>query len=71
VATRRAAGHGGGVVVPALSGLPVRAAIRTLEGLDLGAEVSGSGRVTAQAPSPGRVVERGARVRLTLAPAGR
>ena len=70
VATRRAAGWGGGVAVPVLTGLPLRAAIRSLEALDLGAEVSGTGRVTGQVPAPGRVVERGARVRLTLAPAG-
>jgi cell division protein FtsI (penicillin-binding protein 3) len=53
-----------------LTGLPLRAAIRTLEALDLGVEVTGTGRVTTQAPPAGRVVERGARVRLTLAPAG-
>ncbi len=70
LAARRAAGTTGGVAVPALSGLPVRAAIRTLEALDLGAEVTGSGRVTGQVPPPGRVVERGARVKLVLAPAG-
>jgi cell division protein FtsI (penicillin-binding protein 3) len=58
------------VAVPALAGLPARAAIRALEALDLGAELSGTGRVSAQSPGPGRVVERGARVRITLAPAG-
>ncbi|MBK9516422.1 MAG: transpeptidase family protein [Anaeromyxobacter sp.] len=70
VAARRLAGSTGGVAVPALAGLPVRAALRTLEALDLGAEVTGSGRVTRQSPPPGRVVARGARIRLTLAPAG-
>jgi cell division protein FtsI (penicillin-binding protein 3) len=70
VATRRAAGTGGGVAVPSLSGLPLRAAIRTLEALDLGVEVSGTGRVSTQVPGAGRVIERGAKVRLTLAPAG-
>jgi len=71
VAARRASGTtGGGVAVPALAGLPARAAVRTLEALDLGAEVTGSGRVTRQSPPPGRVVERGARVKLTLSPAG-
>ena len=70
VAARRLAGSAGGVAVPILTGLPLRAAIRTLEALDLGAEVTGTGRVTTQAPPAGRVVERGARVRLTLAPAG-
>jgi len=70
VASRRPGGSTGGVAVPALAGLPARAAIRTLEALDLAAEVVGSGRVATQSPPAGRVVERGARVRLTLAPAG-
>jgi cell division protein FtsI (penicillin-binding protein 3) len=70
VAARRSAGTTGGVAVPSLSGLPARAAVRTLEALDLGAELSGSGHVTDQSPPPGRVVERGARVRLTLSPSG-
>jgi cell division protein FtsI (penicillin-binding protein 3) len=70
VAARRFAGSSGGVAVPALTGLPLRAAIRTLEALDLGADVTGTGRVAGQSPPPGRVVERGAKVRLTLAPAG-
>jgi cell division protein FtsI (penicillin-binding protein 3) len=70
VAARRTAGTTGGVAVPALAGLPARAAIRTLEALDLGADLSGSGRVVGQAPSPGRVVARGARVKITLAPPG-
>ena len=70
VAARRVAGTTGGVAVPALAGLPARAAIRTLEALDLGADLSGSGRVVSQAPPPGRVVERGARVKITLAPPG-
>lgn len=71
-ATRRTAERpaGTGVAVPSLVGLPVRAAIRSLETLDLGAEVAGSGRVVAQSPAPGRVVERGTRVRMTLQPAG-
>jgi beta-lactam-binding protein with PASTA domain len=58
------------VAVPVLTGLPLRAAIRTLEALDLGVEVSGTGHVASQVPAAGLVVERGARVRLTLAPAG-
>jgi cell division protein FtsI (penicillin-binding protein 3) len=58
------------VAVPALAGLPARAALRALESLDLGADLSGSGRVVSQAPPPGRVVERGARVKITLAPPG-
>jgi cell division protein FtsI (penicillin-binding protein 3) len=60
----------GGVAVPSLAGLPARAAIRSLEALDLGAELSGSGRVVGQSPAPGRVVARGTRVRMTLQPPG-
>ena len=56
--------------VPALAGLPARAALRRLEELDLGADLAGSGRVVSQSPSAGKVVERGTRVRMTLAPAG-
>ncbi len=70
VAARRVAGTSAGVAVPALGGLPARAAIRTLEALDLGADLTGSGRVVSQAPAPGRVVDRGARVKITLAPPG-
>lgn len=58
----------GGVAVPALAGLPARAALRRLEESDLTGELTGSGRVTAQSPRAGQVVERGARVRLVLAP---
>lgn len=65
-----AADTGGGVAVPSLAGLPARAALRRLEGLDLGADLDGSGRVVRQSPPAGRVVERGTRVRVTLAPAG-
>jgi cell division protein FtsI (penicillin-binding protein 3) len=60
----------GRVAVPALAGLPARSAIRRLEESDLGADVAGSGRVVAQSPAPGKVVERGTRVRMTLAPPG-
>jgi cell division protein FtsI (penicillin-binding protein 3) len=60
----------GGVAVPVLDGLSARAAIRTLEAVDLLGEISGSGRVASQAPAPGAVVERGARVRIVLAPQG-
>jgi cell division protein FtsI (penicillin-binding protein 3) len=62
------AGSVGGVAVPALAGLPARVALRRLEEIELTGEVTGSGRVTAQSPRPGQVVERGARVRLVLAP---
>jgi cell division protein FtsI (penicillin-binding protein 3) len=58
------------VLVPPLAGLPARSALRTLEALDLGAELRGTGRVVDQHPPAGREVPRGARVRMTLAPAG-
>ena len=70
VAARRAMSTTGTVAIPALAGLPARAAIRALEALDLGADLDGSGRVVSQTPPPGRVVERGARVKITLAPPG-
>ncbi len=70
VAPRRLARAASGVAVPALDGLPARAALRALESVDLVGDVAGSGRVTSQSPRPGEVVERGARVRLVLAPPG-
>jgi cell division protein FtsI (penicillin-binding protein 3) len=60
----------GGIAVPSLAGLPARAAIRRLEGADLSAELAGSGRVVSQSPAAGKVVARGTRVRMKLAPAG-
>jgi cell division protein FtsI (penicillin-binding protein 3) len=70
-ADRRAArAPGGGIAVPSLAGLPARAAVRRLEEADLAAELAGSGRVVAQTPAAGKVVARGTRVRMTLAPAG-
>ena len=60
----------GEVIVPALGGLPARAAVRRLEEHDLAPELSGSGRVVGQTPAAGKSVERGTRVRMTLAPAG-
>jgi cell division protein FtsI (penicillin-binding protein 3) len=41
-----------------------------LEDADLAAEIAGSGRVVAQTPAAGKVVARGTRVRMKLAPAG-
>jgi cell division protein FtsI (penicillin-binding protein 3) len=61
---------GGAVAVPSLAGLPARVAIRKLEDADLGAELTGSGKVVSQVPPAGRVVSRRTRVRMTLAPAG-
>jgi len=69
-AARATATEASGIAVPALAGLPARSAIRTLEALQLGAELRGSGRVVGQSPAPGKVVARGTRVRMTLAPAG-
>jgi cell division protein FtsI (penicillin-binding protein 3) len=66
-APRRLA-RGSSVAVPSLEGLSARSALRALEALDLGADLDGSGRVARQSPRPGEVVERGARVQLTLAP---
>ncbi len=59
---------GSGVPVPAVEGLSARSALKALEALDLGADLEGSGRVARQSPRPGQVVERGARVQLSLAP---
>jgi cell division protein FtsI (penicillin-binding protein 3) len=67
---RRAPRGRSGVAVPSVEGLPARAALRALEAVDLVGETAGSGRVTGQSPRPGDVVERGARVRLRLAPPG-
>lgn len=71
LATRSsAATDGTAVSVPTLAGLPARTAIRLLEAQGLLADVDGSGRVKAQSPPGGRRVDRGSRVRLTLAPPG-
>jgi cell division protein FtsI (penicillin-binding protein 3) len=61
---------GAGVAVPSLAGLPARLAIRLLEEADLAAELAGSGKVISQVPAAGKVVARGTRVRMRLAPAG-
>ncbi len=67
VAARRPV-QGSGVAVPTVEGLSARSALKALESLDLGADIQGSGRVARQSPHPGEVVERGARVQVTLAP---
>ena len=64
---RRSAGHS---VVPDLSGLPARSAVRRLAEAALEPELRGSGRTVSQSPRPGAIVKRGARVRVTLAPSG-
>ncbi|WP_242345603.1 penicillin-binding protein [Anaeromyxobacter terrae] len=61
---------GASVAVPSLAGLPARSAIRSLERADLAPELDGSGRVVQQWPAAGKVVERGTRVRMRLAPTG-
>jgi cell division protein FtsI (penicillin-binding protein 3) len=58
----------GNVAVPTLAGLPARSALRALEASDLVGDLKGSGRVVSQSPRAGQVVERGAKVRLVLAP---
>ncbi len=67
---RRATQGNGPVAVPAVQGLAARAALRRLESADLAGDVRGSGRVTGQVPRAGERVQRGTRVRLTLAPPG-
>jgi cell division protein FtsI (penicillin-binding protein 3) len=57
----------GATRVPNLLGQPGRAAISQLLGAALEPRVNGSGRVTAQSPAAGSVVEKGARVTLELA----
>jgi cell division protein FtsI (penicillin-binding protein 3) len=69
-APRKAPRGTGGVAVPALQGLAARSALRRLESADLAGDLRGTGRVTAQVPRAGEVVERGTRIRLTLAPPG-
>lgn len=57
----------GSVRVPDLSGEVARSAVSRLLGLDLEARLQGSGRVVAQEPAAGSVVEKGAQVTLELA----
>jgi cell division protein FtsI (penicillin-binding protein 3) len=57
-------------VVPDLTGLPARSAVRKLAEAALEPELRGSGRTVAQSPRAGAIVKRGARVRVTLAPSG-
>ncbi len=57
-------------MVPDLTGLPARSAVRRLAEAALEPELRGSGRTVAQSPRPGVIVKRGARVRVTLAPSG-
>ncbi len=56
--------------VPDVTGLLARSAIRRLGEFQLEPDVRGSGRAIAQHPRAGSIVQRGARVRVTLAPPG-
>jgi cell division protein FtsI (penicillin-binding protein 3) len=58
----------GRALVPDLSGLAARSAIRRLAERSLEPDLKGSGRAVAQSPRAGSIVKRGARVRVTLAP---
>jgi beta-lactam-binding protein with PASTA domain len=57
-------------VVPDLSGLGARPALRRLAQSSLEPELRGSGRAVAQWPPAGTIVKRGTRVKVTLAPPG-
>jgi len=70
IGARLPVSSGRGTTVPALAGLPARSAIRLLERAELSPELAGAGRVVSQTPAAGKVVERGTRVRMRLAPAG-
>ena len=61
---------GAQAVVPDLSGLGARPALRRLVQSSLEPELRGSGRAVAQWPPPGTTVKRGTRVKVTLAPPG-
>jgi cell division protein FtsI (penicillin-binding protein 3) len=60
----------GQAMVPDVSGLGARSAIRRLAQAELEPELRGSGRAVAQSPRAGAIVKRGARVKVTLAPPG-
>jgi cell division protein FtsI (penicillin-binding protein 3) len=64
---RTAAGR---AVVPDVAGMPARTAARRLSQASLDADLRGSGRAVAQSPRAGAIVQRGARVKVTLAPPG-
>jgi cell division protein FtsI (penicillin-binding protein 3) len=60
----------GHAMVPDVSGLGARSAIRRLGQASLESELRGSGRAIAQSPRAGAIVKRGARVKVVLAPPG-
>jgi cell division protein FtsI (penicillin-binding protein 3) len=57
-------------IVPDVTGLPARSAIRRIADSELEPELRGSGLAVAQSPRAGAIVRRGARVRITLEPPG-
>jgi PASTA domain len=61
---------GAQAIVPDLSGLGARPALRRLVQSSLEPELRGSGRTVAQWPAAGTLVKRGTRVKVTLAPPG-
>jgi len=57
---------GDGAIVPDLTGLSMRAAMRLLHERGLEADPSGTGRALSQEPKAGRTVARGTKVRVVL-----
>lgn len=66
VSTAAPADADGPRVMPDLTGRTLRSALGALAPLGLEVEISGQGRVVAQAPRPGRPIEPGMTARLTL-----
>ena len=66
VSTGAPADGNGPRVMPDLTGRTLRSALGALAPLGLEVEISGQGRVVAQAPRPGRPLEPGLTARLTL-----
>ncbi len=54
--------------MPELRGLPLRSAMRALEGLPVKVSLEGSGRVTSQEPGPFTLLERGQTLHLQASP---
>ena len=54
--------------MPDLTGLSARAALVATRDAELELELEGTGRVVEQSRRPGRIVERGARLRAVLQP---
>ncbi len=58
-------------MMPDVRSLPLRAALRALEGLPVKIQVEGSGRILGQDPLPGSIVQTGQAIRLAGLPRGR